>query len=414
MSFRSILRRPIALLVVVLALVPLLAAPLSAAPLDRAPEARLAQLNVDWMTADQAASLDLDFAVLVPSWIPAPFGGAPSIQASGGYYSLYWMIPGGDPTFLQITGEVGGAMPVGSPADLNVRLEVNASVNGYEAIHDATAIYDNVWWVQGGVLYTVSSKNMTGADSLSLASSLIALQQPAAEPEPVPTEPPVVAPTPTPEPATSPTGEIYNAAEVPTANVATIEAWPSSTSTLRATHGAFVDSGAAFLTVGGGAYSGRAPSVERTTTVEFTLVDDATGEVTAWSSIVVYPLATEGSGADSSDEVVPTPTEEPFIPAPTEAPPVEAQASGTESLTTEGSAVGGDGTASAVTPTAVVVADAEDAAGEPSEETTTGGGGAGSDGTGGPPMPRDGDGTAGPSLPAGGDGTGGIRQLLIP
>lgn len=146
--------------------------------------------NVDWMSADQAAALDLTFPVMVPGSVPAPFSGSPSISGGGGYYSLYWVNYGGPPTFLQITGDVGGSLPAGSPADLNEQLSINASVQGSDAIHDMTSIYDNVWWISGDVLYTVSSNNMTGTDSLSLANSLIALQAPVAEePEPPAEEP---------------------------------------------------------------------------------------------------------------------------------------------------------------------------------------------------------------------------------
>jgi len=159
--------------------------------------------NVDWMNADQAATLDLSFNVMVPNGIPAPFAGSPSMSASSGYYSLYWVNYGGAPTFLQITGEVGGSLPAGSPADLNQQLSINASVQGYEAIHDVTSIYDNVWWIAGGVLYTVSSNNMQSTDSLSLADSLIALQPPVQQ-ELVP----VVTPTPRPPaPTTAPQPE---------------------------------------------------------------------------------------------------------------------------------------------------------------------------------------------------------------
>jgi len=108
------------------------------------PRLAVARQNVDWMSSDQASQLDLGFTVLVPTWVPAPFGGSPAVQAGGGYYSLYWMNGGGAPTFLQITGEVGGSLPAGSPADLNNQLSINASVQGYDAIHDVTSIYDNV------------------------------------------------------------------------------------------------------------------------------------------------------------------------------------------------------------------------------------------------------------------------------
>ena len=179
------------LVVIVLLVLSALPAQVAATPASGQTH-RLRAQNVDWMSAEQASALNLSFPVLVPTWIPAPFSGSPAISGSGGYYSLYWVNQGGAPTFLQVTGEVGGSLPAGSPADLNVELSVNASVQGYEAIHDVTSIYDNVWWVAGGVLYTVSSNNMTGTDSLSLANSLIVLQPPVA-PEPDP-------PTPTVEP----------------------------------------------------------------------------------------------------------------------------------------------------------------------------------------------------------------------
>jgi len=161
--------------------------------------------NVDYISAGAGSALDMGFPVLVPSWVPGPFGGEPSIDAGGGSYSLYWMTGGGEPTFLQVSGVVGGGLPAGSPYDLNIELSINASVNGYGAIHDVTPIYDTVWWIQGGVLYTVTSRNMTGTDSLSLANSLITFVPPAAqEPEPEPTTPPDQEPEPTPPPAQEP------------------------------------------------------------------------------------------------------------------------------------------------------------------------------------------------------------------
>lgn len=416
------------LLVASLAVVAMLNTSMAAAPFSGAPQARLAQVNVEWMSEEQAAALNLSFPVLVPSWVPAPFAGAPSVQAGGGYYSLYWMVPGGDPTFLQVAGEVGGAMPVGSPADLNVRLEINASVNGYDAIHDVTAIYDNVWWVQGGVLYTVSSKNMTGTDSLALANSLVQLQPPVQ----LPTSPP---PTPTPEPVeSSPSGAIYNAAEVPSANIATIEAWPSATSTLRATHGSFSASGASFLSVDGGIFSWQAPVVDRNTTVEFTLIDDATGEVTAWSSIVVYPTSTGSStlpvqepitepetGVSSGPTSMPADDALPSSITSTSTAAVSESASQpTTAITTsatdedEGDTSASSSTGDATTSVEADTGTSETVTRDETPEAGGAGGGLTSDGTAGPPMPRTGDGTSGPSLPAGGDGTGGIRQIAVP
>jgi hypothetical protein len=142
----------------------------------------------DWLSADSAASLNVGIDVLVPSEPPAPFGGEPSISASDGYYNLYWLIPGSPPTFLSITGEAGGTIPAYSKYDRNVELTVNASVNGADAYHDVTPIYDLVYWEVGGVVYSVESQNMTGTDSLSLAQSLVVLTPPAApDPTEVPT-----------------------------------------------------------------------------------------------------------------------------------------------------------------------------------------------------------------------------------
>lgn len=196
-----------------------------AAPDGSSTAARVAAQNVDWMSADTAATLDLPMDVLVPSWVPAPFDSvAPSVAAGGGYYSLYWMIPGGPTTFLYVEGTVGGALPAGSPANLNKALGINATVQGWNAIHDLgipeggdTPIYDQVWWIANGVLYTVSSNNMTGTDTMSLANSLVVLVPPAAEaPAPPPAwepEPPVAPDPPSAEPVAPGAGQQAPVAE---------------------------------------------------------------------------------------------------------------------------------------------------------------------------------------------------------
>src|SRR4051812_11978565 len=48
----------------------------------------------DWLSPESAARLGVGIDVLIPSYVPAPFGGEPEVQASDGYYSLYWLIPG--------------------------------------------------------------------------------------------------------------------------------------------------------------------------------------------------------------------------------------------------------------------------------------------------------------------------------
>jgi hypothetical protein len=237
--------------------------------------------NVDWMSADQAAQLDLDFTVLAPSWVPAPFGGSPSIQAGGGYYSLYWMNGGGAPTFLQITGEVGGSLPAGSPADLNNQLFINATVQGYDAIHDVTSIYDNVWWIAGGVLYMVSSNNMTGADSLTLANSLIALEVPEYVP---PTEEPTEVAT-------------EEAAEVPT------EA-PTESATEAATEASVeIDDG-----TGGSQES--APTEESVQATTASTESAGTSDVVEPTPVPAAAVTADGTGGgdlpDDQDTTVPT------------------------------------------------------------------------------------------------------------
>jgi hypothetical protein len=376
--------------------------------------------NVDWLSTEQASQLDIGFTVLVPSWVPAPFGGSPSIQASGGYYSLYWMNAGGAPTFLQITGEVGGSLPAGSPADLNNQLFINASVQGYDAIHDVTAIYDNVWWIAGGVLYTVSSNNMTGADSLSLANSLIALEAPAyeqpteeateeptEEPTEVATEEPTEvateAPTPTPTPATDddgtggtegptptpesgnvPVGSIGTAGTIGSGETDAVEVFASDAATVRASDGSFADTGQTFIGgVTGGSFAWQAPAVEVTTDVQFTLVDDATGTVTATAWVTVLPV--EGG----------------IEPEVTETEAAEVLEDGT------GGGMVPEVTETSVPPTPTPTAAAQETETPAAVQTQT----AVNGGTNGVLLS---DGTAGPQLPPGSDGTGGIWQIALP
>lgn len=136
--------------------------------------------NVSYLAPIDVDALNLDFPVLVPSFVPGPFGGEPAVSSGGGSYSLYWMNSGVPPTFLQVSGVVGGALPAGSPADLNNELSINTTVQGNPAIRDITDQYDAVWWISGGVLYSVESLNME-SDSLSLANSLIVYAAPESQ-----------------------------------------------------------------------------------------------------------------------------------------------------------------------------------------------------------------------------------------
>jgi len=157
-----------------------------------APPARIASAAqaVDWLSAETAARLDLGFTVLVPSSVPAPFSGEPSVRTSGDSYSLYWMISGGNPMFLEVTGTVGGEIPAFSWYDRNVQLEQNASVQGFAAWQDLTPIYDLVYWQAGDVVYSVNSQGLTDTDTLSLANSLTVLSQPAPATVELPAEQP--------------------------------------------------------------------------------------------------------------------------------------------------------------------------------------------------------------------------------
>jgi len=303
----------------------------------------VAQQNVDWLSADSASSLDLGFPVLVPGWIPEPFSGEPSVSASDGYYSLYWMNGGGDPTFLQITGQVGGSLPAGSPYDLNVELFVNASVQGYDAIHDVTPIYDQVWWIADGVLYTVNSRNMTGSDSLSLANSLSALSVPSTEqetaPEPTavaeeptavptdvpaapetessdtatttdtPTEVPATDPEPTAVPSSAPAvaqdpvsgiGVTASSGSVTSGDTVSVSVTDAVNVNLSVDGGVFtLNDDVAIYNLNSETFAWVAPTVDSPTTFTFTVSSPATGETFTTTSVTVNPAA---AGGDSSQD----------------------------------------------------------------------------------------------------------------
>lgn len=273
-----------------------------------------AQSIPDWMTPDTAARLDLGFTVLVPSYLPSPFGAEPSVYATGGYYSLYWVQYGGPPTFLEVTGEVGGTIPDGSAYDLNNQLVVNADVQGYPAYHDLTPIYDTVWWQMGDTVYKVSLQNV-GSDSVSLANALTALAGGgggsgdtgggdtgggdtgggdasggddadgggSAVPAPIISVPEVVA-----------SGE-----------VATLAVEGVSGAVLQADDGTFLDTGTAtYDGVGGFSFDWRAPTVDSDETLSFVLIDPDSGDwlATASTQVQVTVEAASAGGSDESDD----------------------------------------------------------------------------------------------------------------
>jgi len=338
-----------------------------------APAAIERSQNVDWLSPETASSLNLGFPVLVPGWVPAPFGGEPSVSASAGYYSLYWMNVADDPTFLQITGQVGGGLPAGSPYDLNNQLFVNASVQGYDAIHDVTPIYDQVWWIQDGVLYSVASKNMLDTDSLSLANSLFALEAPAGggdsgNQDVEPTE----------APAVNTNVSLSTAGRATSGDVVTVSVGDAVNVNLSADSGVFTDTGdSAIYNINGGDYEWRAPAVDAATTITLYVSSPDTGETLTTAQITVSPASSQGGDPGAAA-------------APTEA------------------SSGGDTQAAA--PTAIPastggsnVEAAPTSAPAPTQVPSSSGGTTLSDGTDGPPPPI-----------VGGDGTGGSQAVDLP
>lgn len=152
--------------------------PVEAAPGNGAPQAVTSNQLPDWLSPDTAVRLQVGIDVLIPPYVPAPFNGEPEVQASDGYYSLYWLLPGAPPTYLRITGTAGGEIPAFSYYDRNNQLEQNDTVQGYPAWHDDTPIYDLVYWQAGNVVYTVESHNLVDDTTMGIANSLISLVAP--------------------------------------------------------------------------------------------------------------------------------------------------------------------------------------------------------------------------------------------
>lgn len=231
-----------------------------------------------WMDADTAARLDLDFDVLVPGWIPAPFSEQPSVTANGGFYELYWVITGGDPTFLDVTGQVGGDIPDFSWYDRNNELQQNAEVGGYAAYRDMTPIYDNVYWQVGDIVYTVSSQGLTGSDSLSLANALVRVE-PEVEEVPPPSPP---APAMLTAPETAESGSTIS-----------LTITNGNGATLSASDGSFPDTGAStYAGVSDATVTWTAPAVTGELAATFSLVEPETGSWLAGATTVVIPVTT--------------------------------------------------------------------------------------------------------------------------
>lgn len=265
--------RAIALLVVLVSGAPISTAS-GAATGSRNQTESFVRAAPDWMSGALAGQLALSFDVLVPSSVPAPFDGEPSVTAYDGYYSLYWMVPGTPPTFLQIAGEVGGAIPDYSKYDRNNPLEQNSEVDGVPAYHDLTPIYDLVYWEVGGIVYSVESHNLTEDDSLTLANALVALTAPG-------------------ENTNEPAGDAslsmpdrVNAGETTSIQIEGVDG-----ATLSADDGVFTDTGdSVYDGISAGSVNWQAPSPGEDTWVSFTVADADSGQALASGSILVLAV----------------------------------------------------------------------------------------------------------------------------
>lgn len=284
---------------------------------SNAPRFETAYATPDWMTTDIVSQLSsVGFTVLAPSYIPGPFGSLPSVSASPGYYSLYWVIPGAPPTYLLVIG--GDSIPDYSKYDRNNPLTQNDSVMGYPAWHDQTPDYDLVYFIMGGVVYSVESNNLSGDTTMGIANSLASVDTftpdptPTEEPVEVPTEPPVDNGSGTsageePEPNTGPDtpGETETVPTETTAAEPSISAPDSVVSgdeasitidgivsaNLSASSGTFVLTDRADIAgAEPSSFQWTAPDTENGRTVRFKLTDPNTGELLATVTTEVEPI----------------------------------------------------------------------------------------------------------------------------
>jgi hypothetical protein len=182
--FRAILRATLVLLLLATSSLPAAAAPSSSGQ-----TLPTLQQSPGWMTQDILNHLTVVGApVLAPSYLPGAVPFLPSVDAYSGYYSFYWLVPGSPPTYLQVTGTVGGGIPAYSKYDRNVQLTQNATVLGYPAYHDLSPIYDLVYFAIGNVVYTVESNNL-GESSVGIANAMSYVDVPVYQPEPEPQAP---------------------------------------------------------------------------------------------------------------------------------------------------------------------------------------------------------------------------------
>ncbi len=296
------LTRVIGVIAMLMLAFPLLSHRAEAAPGSGAPAVALGSQLPEWLSPETAARLAVGIDVLIPSYVPAPFGGEPEVQASEGYYSLYWLIPGAPPTYLRVTGTAGGEIPAFSYYDRNVQLEQNDSVMGYAAWHDVTPIYDLVYWQVGNVVYTVESHNMTGDTTMGIANSLISLVVPESGGEGA-EEPPVDGQSPTVEPDDGVSvSAIGVPATVSSGEIASIGIEGEGDIYLVASDGYFLATGETGVVVSAGsAVDWQAPWPEGDLEVTFGAYNLADDSRLAEASSIVHGTAAETAGDTQTD-----------------------------------------------------------------------------------------------------------------
>lgn len=297
-----------------------------------APSVQSAGSTPAWMSSDMVDQLSsVGFTVLAPSYIPGPFGSPPSVSAGSGYYSMYWVIPGAPPTYLLVIG--GDSIPDYSKYDRNVQLTQNDSVMGYPAWHDQTPDYDLVYFVMGGVVYSVESNNLSGDTTMGIANALTSVDILAPEPEPteepveVPTEEPTVVPTD--DGSTTTSDDTLTEADETDTDVAStgpaVISAPESvlsgdeasisidgigSATLSASSGTFALTGRGDIEgAEPSSFQWTAPETENGRTVRFKLTDPNTGELLATTTTTVEPIP---------DDQIPVVTDDLSCPASVE------------------------------------------------------------------------------------------------
>jgi hypothetical protein len=223
---------------------------------------------------------------------------------------MYWVIAGAPPTYLLVIG--GDSIPDYSKYDRNVPLTQNDSVMGYPAWHDQTPDYDLVYFIMGGVVYSVESNNLSGDTTMGIANSLASVD--IFIPEPTPTEVPVDVPTE--EPTDTPTDDGSTGTDVdptpdtgPTSIGPAVISAPDSVQSGEETTVSIEGISSATLSASSGTFSltGRdsidgaepssfqwtAPDTENGRTVRFKLTDPNTGELLATTTTQVEPIPDE-------------------------------------------------------------------------------------------------------------------------